>query len=759
MNKIRQLFKNKGFIAFLLSFLLGSLIVVPNIVLNKGIYTVFADFNVQQIPFNKMINYSLKEGSFLWTWYNELGSNMIGSFSFYNMFSPFNIICYLFPSSWFEYLIGPMFILKYAISGLTAYLFLKRYVKNKDYAILGSLLYSFSGFQLTNIMFYHFHDAVAFFPLLLYSLDNLVYDNKKGRFAIIVALSAFTNWFFFIGECIFLLLYFIVKVITKEYKISLKKFIEIAIESLIGVGMAFVVLLPSALFTIDNPRLDSGWTVYKALKHELFKYINLLKAFILPSEVMRSRSMVQLVNFSSTELYLPVVGSILAFSYFWKNKKNWISILMFILGIFMFIPILNSSFILFQTSYYSRWFYMATLILVLMSIKCLEEKNSIMPGILIGILFSLTLGVGLYLYGRYVDKIIENKNILVLIVFFAIINLLILCIFKNRRKHILLLTISVFVYVTIWGNLNLYYYKEDSFTTPESYYDYLDAKDVIKIDNNVRTNSATSCYYNYGFILNINNIKNFNSNVSGSSFEFFKSLDYDRNIITEIAPKDKELNDFLGVKYFIDCNELEDLKQFGYIPSGKYGNLILYENPEYKEFGFALNDYINIKEFNTKNYDEKINILNNKVVLTDEQIRKYKYLFKGEITYNSNKFSFKNNGFESIIDSNNEALAIYTIPYDKGFSAKINGKDAEIEKVDNGFMAIKINKGLNKIEFKYMTPGLIAGFIVSVVSLILYILYLIFNIKEQNQTSNKVLSNKTNNKKRISNIKKKQVSL
>ena len=143
---IRRILKNKLLLSFILSIILGSIIVVPNIIVGHGIYSLSADLNEQQIPFNMIINESLKNGSFLWTWFNDLGSNFIGTFSFYNLFSPFNIIGYLFPSTWFPYLIGPLFILKYGIAGLTSYLFLKRYVKNKNYAVLGSLLYAFSGF-------------------------------------------------------------------------------------------------------------------------------------------------------------------------------------------------------------------------------------------------------------------------------------------------------------------------------------------------------------------------------------------------------------------------------------------------------------------------------------------------------------------------------------------------------------------------------------------------------------------------------------
>ena len=52
-----KLFKNKAFIAFLCSFVLGAIIVVPNIIDGRGIYHLIADFNVQQIPFNKIITH------------------------------------------------------------------------------------------------------------------------------------------------------------------------------------------------------------------------------------------------------------------------------------------------------------------------------------------------------------------------------------------------------------------------------------------------------------------------------------------------------------------------------------------------------------------------------------------------------------------------------------------------------------------------------------------------------------------------------
>ena len=256
-----RILKNNYFIAFMLSLLLGSLIIVPSIIAGNGILTLIADFNTQQIPFNIFLNTAVKNGDILWTWVNDLGSNFIGTFSFYNIGSPFVLLGFLFPAKWFPYLIGPIFILKYAFAGLFSYLFLQQYVKDKKWAIIGSLLYSFSGFQITNMLFYSFHDIVAFFPLLLYSLDQIVLKNKKTLFCLVVALCCFINYYFFIGEVIFLIVYYLVRVFTKTYPFSFRNFGKILFNGCLGVGIAMIIFLPSILFVIDNPRVNNNWNI------------------------------------------------------------------------------------------------------------------------------------------------------------------------------------------------------------------------------------------------------------------------------------------------------------------------------------------------------------------------------------------------------------------------------------------------------------------------------------------------------------------
>lgn len=699
---------------------------LPITILEKGLFFIGSDFNLQQMIFGEVMNYSLKEGSYLWTWFNDLGSDFIGTFSFYNLFSPFNVFTYLFPARWYPYLCSFLTIVKFGVGGLTSYLFLKRYVKNKKLVLLGSLLYSFSGFQFTNMLF-HYYDSVVLFPLLLYALDNLIYDNRKGYFALTVSLLAFTNWFMFIGEVVFVVIYYIVKVICKSYVFDLKKFFNILLEGVLGTLLASVVLVPSLFFTISNPRISNGFTLSSSLKYSsLINYIEIFRAFFFPSEVMTPRAYLDTANYASVDLYLPFVGSVLAISYSISKKKSWISILMFTCIFFMLVPILNSSFFLFTTSYYARWFYMPTLVLALLSIKCIEENISIKSGTIISF---LSLGVMILSYFvlkyRYPEvEYIHDIKYLIMMISFMIINLVILILIyksKNKLKYLFIFTI---LFVGIWSNYSIYKYRCNSLEYNKRYYNYIHSYKEIKFDDLVRTNSFTGCFSNQGIIFKNGNLLSFNTNMEGSAFEFYNSVDYQRLVSTSILV-DSPLNQFLSVKYFISCTD-EEKDDYKLYKDTK--NYKIYLNDNYKEMGFVFNKYISNKKFLEKSTEEKYNIINSMIILDDEQITKYKDYYNGDVKVNSNKFKFINNGFISDIDVSKDTLVLYSVPYDKGWKAFNNGREVEIENVDNGMMAIKINKGMNNVKFTYYPRGLKLGLWLSIVS---YIGLLIYCIKSK----------------------------
>ncbi|MFT8392113.1 MAG: YfhO family protein, partial [Sporolactobacillus sp.] len=241
---IQQVRGHEYVLMFLLCLVTAGLIFVPELIAHRGLFSLVGDFNYQQIPFNILSNRAFKTGDISWNWYTDLGSNFIGSYSFYTLGSPFFWLSLLFQPFFFQYLVGPMFMLKYCVAGMTAFMYVRRYVRDSRYAMIGALLYAFSGFSAVNLMFNHFHDVVALFPLLLVGLDRLMLDKRSGWFAVAVAMNALVNFFFFMGELVFLLLYFSVRYLGEDFKQSLRRLPKIIFEGALVIGLPRILFLP-----------------------------------------------------------------------------------------------------------------------------------------------------------------------------------------------------------------------------------------------------------------------------------------------------------------------------------------------------------------------------------------------------------------------------------------------------------------------------------------------------------------------------------
>ena len=81
-------------------------------------------------------------------------------------------------------------------------------------------------------------------------------------------------------------------------------------------------------------------------------------------------------------------------------------------------------------------------------------------------------------------------------------------------------------------------------------------------------------------------------------------------------------------------------------------------------------------------------------------------------------------GFTAETDYDTDRLVFFSVPYDDGFTATVNGEPATIEKVDDGLMAVCVPAGENEIEFTYHTPGLKVSATVSAVAIVVYGVYL-----------------------------------
>ena len=143
LSKVKLKFTNYYAIAFLINLAAGFFSFAWSIFSQGGLFSLAGDFNAQQITFAMAANDAIKSGNFIYDWSLDLGSNFIGGMTFYILGNPSFWISMLFPSELFMYVVGWIYVLKYAVAGLTSYAFLSRYVQDKKNAAVGSMLYAF----------------------------------------------------------------------------------------------------------------------------------------------------------------------------------------------------------------------------------------------------------------------------------------------------------------------------------------------------------------------------------------------------------------------------------------------------------------------------------------------------------------------------------------------------------------------------------------------------------------------------------------
>ena len=89
--------KEKYLMAFLMGFIVMLVALIPIMVCENGYFIYYGDYNAQQIPFNNLANDAVRNGQLGWNWFTDLGSDLLTSYSFYMIASPFFWITTILP--------------------------------------------------------------------------------------------------------------------------------------------------------------------------------------------------------------------------------------------------------------------------------------------------------------------------------------------------------------------------------------------------------------------------------------------------------------------------------------------------------------------------------------------------------------------------------------------------------------------------------------------------------------------------------------
>lgn len=246
-SNIKQNFWHKNYI-YLLSFSLPVLIMLFIFILRR-IYPfgdesfLHIDMYHQYYPFLTEMYHKLKNGdSLLYSWNTGIGSNFIALFAYY-LATPTNWLAVFFPEEYLIEFMSYMVILKIGFCGLSFSYYLRKHFQTGSFAIVFfSLFYALSGYTAAynwNVMWL---DGLILAPLIILGLELLVSQGKYKLYCAALALAILSNFYLCIMICIYLVLYFLVLLVSSpDIKRAVKQFF---IYSLLAGGMAAVMILP-----------------------------------------------------------------------------------------------------------------------------------------------------------------------------------------------------------------------------------------------------------------------------------------------------------------------------------------------------------------------------------------------------------------------------------------------------------------------------------------------------------------------------------
>jgi len=234
------------------------------------------DYVMQQIPFyyNGYDDWwhFFKTGEFvLWDSSTYLGTNNIGSNSFYYFLNPFFLPILIFPRVLVPQGLAMLMIGKMVGAGLVMRLYLKYLGVTEKTSRLFGLVYAYCGWITYYLWFNHFMEVAIVFPLVFLGIEKLLKEKKPWLTMFSLFLMGVTNYFFLVSTAMAGALYALFRYFQYAPKKSWEDRFQIAAIGVasfaVGIAMSALVFWPSIIVATSSDRVNSAY------------YLDQLKAF------------------------------------------------------------------------------------------------------------------------------------------------------------------------------------------------------------------------------------------------------------------------------------------------------------------------------------------------------------------------------------------------------------------------------------------------------------------------------------------------
>ena len=234
-----------------------AVIVFRNFLLGKYVY-LYKDIGRDSIniAYPALVHYAdyLRSlGIPAWSFSQGMGQ-WIFPFSFND---PFNIILYCLGSQNIAYAMAYIEIFKILCAGMLFFAFLRTALVPVPVALVGGILYAFSGFVIIGSCWSIFTTEAVYFALLLLSVEQLLRKDSWILFPLWVALIGMLQPFYLFPYGIFLVFYLLLRLSllpSRHPWESARVAARLFLLGLLGAAMASVIMIPEIAQMLNSPR-------------------------------------------------------------------------------------------------------------------------------------------------------------------------------------------------------------------------------------------------------------------------------------------------------------------------------------------------------------------------------------------------------------------------------------------------------------------------------------------------------------------------
>ena len=565
-----------------------------------------------------------------WSFQFELGMNIFRLMANHN---PFDILVILFGKNNIPYILPYVAMLKLVIAGLFFFGFLRMLRITGHAAIIGSLMFTFSGYMVVNGHWYHYQNYAVFAALMLFLFERWFQNGKWLLFVLALGLACLKTVLQLYQFAFFLIVYGMFRIIM-EYGYKRKEtilfFIKFAFLYTIGIGIGSFFILPEAFYVASSARgggafvdfsvvdwitrffsTSSPWVYAKTTVFCRFFSNDLLGSW----EYFRGHNYLE-----SPASYIGLIGLIVIPSLFTLGKSREKVAFFFILGVcilyfvFPVVRIIGNAFV--SPTYKHTIMYISILLVILASYslnrlfsKTGEEKQVIFITVsfIAAVLLVWRISFGV-LDINVIDDEVFFRIIIFLIVYGVSFFLLFRLGLKRSMKFIILVIVvielALFSRTTVGRGIRWsldpefikrgeFYFQKGTLRALE----YIKSIDngFYRIEGFERSRNAAvvqDCYGTSGYL----------GFCRPGIVDFHETMRLSRKSPRLASYRDgldmrNRLHTLLSVKYYLTCNRDTIPPEYVYLKS--FGNTHVFMNKYSLPLGFSYKAYIDRPTFNS----------------------------------------------------------------------------------------------------------------------------------------------------------------